>query len=197
MKLTTPLFYLSFLLLICSACVKDVLSPEINKLEPEIVAAREWIQQNQNQLDAMAMETKSALIDPKFLTREIRWNEAVKLIDPKGRTVVEVPVNYPNGMVFGVSGSNPPPKSIRTSLILVQSNTNTYVPYFLKVYSADPSHVFDRANFFEVSYLNIPASFSGEFNFYNWDESWVGTNVYKDGKQTGNRYPKKKKTNSS
>lgn len=192
MKLTASLFYLSFLFLICSACVKDVLSPEIDKLEPEIVAAREWIQQNQNQLDAMALETKSASIDSKFLTREIRWNEAVKLIDPKGRTVVEVPVNYPNGMVFGVSGSNPPPKSIRTSLVLVQSNINTYVPYFLKVYSADPTHVFNRANFFEVSYLNIPDSFSGEFNFYYWDESYEGTIIYKDGKRTGNRFPKKR-----
>ncbi|WP_075350068.1 hypothetical protein [Algoriphagus marinus] len=193
MRLISPVFYLSFLFLLCTACIKDVLSPEINKLEPEIVAARQWIQQNQNRLDAKAMETKSESLDPKFLTREIIWNEAVKLTDPKNRTVIEVPVHYPKGMVFGVSGNNPPPKSIRTSLILVKNGPETYVPYFLKVYSADPAHVFNRTNFFEVSYLNIPASFSGEFNFYNWDESWEGTVIYKEGKRTGNRYPKKPK----
>ncbi len=189
MRLISQSFLIGLVLILFSSCAKNIL--DLDKQKPEIIAARQWVQQNQDDLDEKALQTKSAYLDAKFLERTILWEDAVEKTDSKTRTVIEVPVTYPNGMAFGVTGTNPPPKSIRTSLILVKIGPANYVPYFLKVYSDDPSHVFDRSNFFDVGYLNIPEDFSGEFNIYNWDESWQGSSVYKEGKQSGNRVPKK------
>ncbi|WP_144602250.1 hypothetical protein [Algoriphagus algorifonticola] len=182
--------YLLFFVFSITACVQDSLSPGLKQLQPEIVEAREWLQQSQEALDLEALDTKSDRLDPKFLTREFNWDRALVLIDSKNRTAIEVPVHYPNGMMFGVTGSRNPPKSIRTSLVLVKKQEKYYTTIFLKLYSDDPEHIFSASNFHQIGYLNIPDDFSGEFNFYSWDENWVGATVYKNGQPVRSRFPK-------
>ena len=182
--------YLLIFVFSVSACVQDGLNPDLKRLSPEVIEAREWLQQNQEAMDLKALQTKSDRLDPKFLTREFNWERALVLIDSKNRTAIEIPVHYPNGMMFGVTGNKKPPKSVRTSLVLVKKQEKEYAPYFLKINSEDTEHIFSANNFHLIGYLNIPNNFSGEFNLYNWDESWIGTTVYSNGQPIRSRFPK-------
>jgi hypothetical protein len=162
--------------LVFQSCIRqeDLLKP---KPEQVIAQAKQWFEQDLKTRKINQQKSNQPLLNAQ---REPDWQK-IWQENHHNAPLLEMPLQYDGKHLIGKTTDTSGSRIGITRLLLRQNEDGSFKPIIMRIF-ADSAYLAKAGNQFDYNTFKTQESdFSGEVWFYDWEETFLGGNRYKNG----------------